>query len=212
MGTQRRERRNKTYRWHTKERHQCQRRSIGKGGEATWPPPPTANTPPPPHTRNDVCFIDFVKPFSMLLPMCLQDSKSRTIQGGGGVGWGLHVELQGENIQVAGTEGHWPSDQFAPFCPTDGDVTVGLFVFTCCDKSDWVIPRVMEQRQNWAATVLKYLLKHSAEPPIMSLHCSKPLCKTHLGPLNDFYTLGSFPDSHFIQLKSRSAPTPLKHG
>lgn len=28
-------------------------------------------------------FIDFVKPFSMLLPMCLQDSKSRSIQGGG---------------------------------------------------------------------------------------------------------------------------------
>lgn len=54
--------------------------------------------------------------------------------------------------------------------------------------------------------------KPSAEPPRMSLRRSKPLCKTHLGPLNDFYTPGSFPDSHFIQLKSRSAPTLLKHG
>lgn len=62
--------------------------------------------------------------------------------------------------------------------------------------------------------MFKYLLKPSAEPPIMSLHHSKPLCKTHLGPLNDFYTPGSFPDSHFIQLKSHSSPPPspsLKH-
>lgn len=73
-------------------------------------------------------------------------------------------------------------------------------------------PETEADRQNWAATVLKYLFKPSAEPPIMLLHRSKPLCKTHLGPLNDFYTLGSFPDSHFIQLKSRSAPIPLEYG
>lgn len=39
--------------------------------------------PPPPSIGAMSAFIDFVKPFSMLLPMCLQDSKSRSIPGGG---------------------------------------------------------------------------------------------------------------------------------
>lgn len=79
-------------------------------------------------------------------------------------------------------------------CPPSRDVGVG--------QSD----ETEAEGQNWAATVLKYCLRPSAEPPIMSLLHSKPLCKTHLGPLNDFYTPGSFPDSHFIQLKSHSLP------
>lgn len=40
--------------------------------------------PPPPHPPIPgmmSAFIDFVKSFSMLLPMCLQDSKSRSIRG-----------------------------------------------------------------------------------------------------------------------------------
>lgn len=108
-----------------------------------------------------------------------------------------------------------PPHNLSPPIGGGGDVTAGLFAFACCDKSDWVKPASDEteaDRQNWAATVLKSLLKPSAEPPVMPLRRSKPLCKTHLGPLNDFCTLGSFPDSHFIQLKSHSAPTPLKHG
>ncbi len=56
------------------------------------PPPP----PPPPHhpliPGMMSAFIDFVKPFSMLLPMCLQDSKSRSIRGGG-----LWGEIQGNH-------------------------------------------------------------------------------------------------------------------
>lgn len=40
-------------------------------------------------------FIDFVKPFSMLLPMCLQDSKSCSIRG-----WGLWGEIRGETSKL----------------------------------------------------------------------------------------------------------------
>lgn len=104
---------------------------------------------------------------------------------------------------MAGAEDLWRGDtgSLLPHrhkpCPSDGDVAVGLSDETEADGQDG------------AATVLKHLLKPSAEPPIMSLHHFKPFCKTHLGPLNDFYTPGSFPDSHFIQLKSHSAPPPL---
>lgn len=50
--------------------------------------------PPPPHIPGMMsAFIDFVKPFSMLLPMCLQDSKSRSIRGGG-----LWGEIQGKHL------------------------------------------------------------------------------------------------------------------
>lgn len=138
-----------------------------------------------------------------------------------GGGEDLHVELQGEtskwleqraadratNLHLSAppphTFAHWWGHHRGPVC-----------LHLLWQKRLSNSPRDGREadRQSWAATVLKYLLKPSAEPPIMSLHRSKPLCKTHLGPLNDFCTLGSFPDSHFIQLKSRSAPTPLKHG
>lgn len=57
-------------------------------------------------------FIDFVKPFPMLLPMCLQDSKSRSIRGDGG-----GARNAGRDIQVAGKEDHCPgaNDNFAAF-------------------------------------------------------------------------------------------------
>lgn len=62
------------------------RRKLEKEGKilalSRHRPPP----PPPPHhpliPGMMSAFIDFVKPFSMLLPMCLQDSKSCSIRGG----------------------------------------------------------------------------------------------------------------------------------
>jgi len=44
-------------------------------------------------------FIDFVKPFSMLLPMCLQDSKSDLIQ------WnGAPMSMEKKKKNLAGEE------------------------------------------------------------------------------------------------------------
>ena len=64
-------------------------------------PPPPPPPPPPPHhppiPGMMSAFIDFVKPFSMLLPMCLQDSKSRSIRGGG-----LWGEIRGETSKSLG--------------------------------------------------------------------------------------------------------------
>lgn len=48
------------------------------------PPRRPLSIPQPPIPGMMSAFIDFVKPFPMLLPMCLQDSKSRSIRGDGG--------------------------------------------------------------------------------------------------------------------------------
>lgn len=183
--------RNKTYRWHTKERHWCQRGSNGKGGEATWPPPP-------PIQEIMSALLTLWNRFQCYF-LCVYKTVN---QAPFRMGWGGHKENHPSGWNRGPlTEGHFST--LLPHrhkrCPSDGDVGVGL-----SDETE-------AKGQNWAATVLKYLLKPSAEPPLMSLHHSEPLCKTHLGPLNDFYTPGSFPDSHFIQLKSHSTPPPLSN-
>lgn len=69
-------------------------------------------TPPTPIPGMMSAFIDFVKPFPMLLPMCLQDSKSRSIRGDGG-----GARNASRDIQVAGKEDHCPgaNSNFAAF-------------------------------------------------------------------------------------------------
>lgn len=73
-------------------------RWISKGGkpEKEGRIPALSHPRPPPYhpliPGMMSAFIDFVKPFSMLLPMCLQDSKSRSIRGGG-----LWGEIRGKH-------------------------------------------------------------------------------------------------------------------
>lgn len=89
----------------------------GRGGgclpsSSSSPPSPPSQRPPPPTPGMMSAFIDFVKPFPMLLPMCLQDSKSRSIRGDGG-----GAQNAGRDIQVAGKEDHCPgaNSNFAAF-------------------------------------------------------------------------------------------------
>lgn len=91
------------------------RRDTREGEEDACPQPPqtfsSSSPSPPPIPGMMSGFIDFVKPFSMLLPMCLQDSKSRSFRGGG-----LSGEIQGKHLSLwEGRPLGWSQRQLCSF-------------------------------------------------------------------------------------------------
>lgn len=99
------------------------RQRLSDGGARRKPeterriPALSHHRPPPPHhpliPGMMSAFIDFVKPFPMLLPMCLQDSKSRSIRGGG-----LWGEIRGKHPSCRERRPLWPSQrQLCSFLP-----------------------------------------------------------------------------------------------
>ncbi len=70
-------------------------------------------------------FIDFVKPFSMLLPMCLQGSKSDLIQRNGASMSreksldGKGVKAEDRSILKLNYPLSWPDYKILPTCPSE---------------------------------------------------------------------------------------------
>lgn len=124
--------------------NECEGNQRGRGG---YLPVATTDSSTAPSIGAMSAFIDFVKPFSMLLPMCLQDSKSRSIPGGGL--WGeirqKHPTCSGRKTALTDPETTFQLSALLPALHTthththlpaqgtDGDDTVGAIVFT--DKS-----------------------------------------------------------------------------
>ena len=101
---------------------------------------------------------------------------------------------------------------------TDGDATVGRFVFIallfiCSDTSKIRHLRLKNRKKKPNRTALHSTVVKgfNREPHLISLGAPlKVVMQTHsgygkIGSLNHFYTPGSFPDSRFIQLKSHSS-------